>query len=290
MISNLIDCHTHTMYSPDGKDSPQKMVERACELGLTAYAITDHCECNTWNVAEDYQNRNVSEMSSEELEMYNCGDFHTKSMRALDEIMDKYNGKTILIRGIELGQPMQALDIAEEICSEKYLDFIIGSLHNNFEKKDFYFYDYNKMTDFQIRKMLDDYFTEMLEMCRVVDFDVLGHLTYPLRYICGECGVSVELKRYKDIISEIFKCLIENGKGIEINTSGLWQKYGRTFPNVDYVKLYKELGGEIISLGSDTHCVSNLGKGIRDGAEIALNVGFKYLTYFKNRKPVFVKM
>ena len=127
-------------------------------------------------------------------------------------------------------------------------------------------------------------------MCKWRKFDILAHLTYPLRYINGIAKLNVDISQYNEIISESFRLLIQNGKGIEINTSGLRQPYGLTFPTLEYVKLFKELGGEIISIGSDAHCADDLGKGIIDGIKLAETGGFKYISYFKNRKPEFIKI
>ncbi len=107
---------------------------------------------------------------------------------------------------------------------------------------------------------------------QVGKFDVLGHLTYPLRYIQGEQGISVDMTPFDEVIREIFTILISSGKGIEINTSGYRQKYGMPFPNLPYVKLFKEMGGEILSLGSDAHKAEDLGKGLHDSAELAKRI------------------
>ena len=93
-----------------------------------------------------------------------------------------------------------------------------------------------------------------------------------------------------DIIEEIFKVIIQNGKGIEINTSGLRQKYGDVFPSFKYIKLYRELGGEIITIGSDSHTTEDLGKGIPEGISLAEKAGFTYVSYFIKRKPCFIKI
>ena len=98
------------------------------------------------------------------------------------------------------------------------------------------------------------------------------------------------LKKQEEIIAEIFHILIENGKALEINCSGLRQGYGRTFPDIDLIKMYKNSGGEIITLGSDAHCVRDVGAGILQGAEIASNAGFRYISYYKNRRVEFIKM
>lgn len=285
MNYNLIDCHTHTSFSPDGRNKPEEMCERAEELELSAYAVTDHCDCNLWYPAEHYTD-NVSELK--DLEMYGQGERIIKSINYVKSLKQKYAGKLNLICGIELGQPLQDIENAEKIAANKDIDFIIGSHHQNKGLDDFYYYKYDKMEKDEICQLIENAFKETYEMCRWGKFDVLGHLTYPLRYICGDYGIDINMKNFDDIINEIFKLLVQKGKGIEINTSGLRQKYGKTFPGLKYIKMFRDLGGEIISIGSDAHCKDDLGKGIADGTELAIEAGFKYLCYFKERKPNFI--
>ena len=283
----LIDMHTHTGFSPDGKGTVEESVSRGKELGLSAFAITDHCDCNFRYKAEHYGR--VEKMK--DIDMYGSGEYAPASIaeqfrvkQALAESGDSFN----FLCGIELGQPLQDIDFAEQIAADPRLDFIIGSHHQNKGKDDFYWIEYKKMDISEIYALLDDYFSEMLEMCKWGKFDVLGHLTYPLRYIQGDCGIERDLSRYDDIIREIFCTLIQNGKGIEINVSGLRQAYGKPLPDLGYVKLYRELGGEIITIGSDAHNAGDIGRDISAGVEIAQAAGFKYLTYFKGRKAIMV--
>lgn len=284
---NYIDCHTHSNFSPDAKDSVEDMCLRAIDLGLSAYAITDHCDCNFWYPAEHYYKTTVGVT---DLMMYGSGKYAADSINEQLRLKEKFSGKLNFLCGIELGQPLQNIDGAEKIISNSVLDFVIGSHHQNTGKDDFYYMKYEKMDLMQIDFLLNEYFHEMLDMCKWGKFDVLGHLTYPLRYICGDYGIKIDLRKYDDIIREIFKVLIEDGKGIEINTSGLRQSYGKTFPEFNYIKQFHDMGGEIISIGSDAHCTSDLGKGIDEGNRLAAEAGFKYITYFRNRKPVFVKI
>lgn len=287
LLNGLVDLHTHTSFSPDAQSSPEKMIERAIELGLAAYAVTDHCDCNFWFPVEHY----FSDISkANDVMMYGSGEYSANSIKAQQELKEKYEGRINFLCGLELGQPLQNLEKAEETVSRPELDFIIGSHHQNRGQEDFYYLEYNKMDCSQIHALLDSCFNETLEMCKWGKFDVLGHLTYPLRYIVGEYGIEIDMKRYKEIIREIFCTLIQNGKGIEINTSGLRQKYSKTFPTFEYVRMYRELGGEIITLGSDAHCAADIGKGIIEGAELAKQAGFKYIAYFKNRKPEFLTL
>ncbi len=283
-LKGLIDCHTHTRFSPDSKADPIKMVERAIELGLTAYAITDHCECNRWYGIEHYNAK------PNEHDTYNFGEGFNESLDNITSLKNTYGDKINLICGIELGQATHDYEIADMAAADERLDFIIGSMHELPKRPDFCFINYNNYTTVEIYKLLEDYFKELFKLCKWANFDVLGHMTYTLRYIEGEYGIKIDLSRYDDIIMECFKSIVQNSKGIEINTSGLRQKYSKPFPEYKYIKLYREIGGEIISLGSDAHAVSDLGKGIRECSELAKSAGFNYITYFKKHKPVFVKI
>ncbi len=278
----LIDSHTHTAFSPDAKDSLTAMCERAIELGLYAYTVTDHCDCNFWDKTDD---KDITDYM-----MYGAGEYALNSIKAQYEMKQRLEGRLNFHVGIELGQPLQNIEKAEEIAALPQLDLIIGSHHMNNGENDFYYLDYSSMTSSEIDKLLSDCFTQTLEMCRWGKFDVLGHLTYPLRYICGEHGIGIDISKYDELIAEIFKTLINSGKGIEINTSGLRQKYGLTFPDFKYIKLYKDLGGEIITTGSDAHCTADLAKGIPQGTELARQAGFEYIAYYKKHQPVFVRL
>ena len=279
----LVDCHTHTQFSVDSAANITQMIEKAISLGLAAYAVTDHCECNRWYPESHYEDTHF-------YRFFNFGDNFEKSVSAVTSLKEKYKDKLNLICGVEMGQSLQDIEIAQKIVSDKRLDFVIGSLHQVTNNEDFAFIDYNSYTAESIYELLEQYFREVYDMCVWGKFDVLGHLTYTLRYIKGSFGFDADISRFDDIISESFKALISNGKGIEINTSGLRQAYGDTFPSLRYVRLFRELGGEIISIGSDAHTVEELGKGINQGADIAKQAGFDYICFFRERKPEFIKI
>lgn len=280
-MRNYIDCHTHTRFSVDSDADIIGMIEKAMSLGLSAYAVTDHCECNRWYSEEHYPDETT-------YRYFDFGRDFENSVTAVTKLKEKYDGKLNLICGVEMGQGNQVPEIAEKIVSDKRLDFVIGSMHQLPKTEDFAFIEYDKMTVEEMEKLLEKYFMEVYNLSKWGKFDILGHLTYPLRYIEDKGNIKVDMSRYEEIIREIFKTIIYNGKGIEINTSGLRQKYGKPFPEYRFVKMYKELGGEILSVGSDAHTVADLGKGVADGAEIAKQAGFKYLCFFKERKPQFL--
>ena len=282
----LCDMHTHSSFSPDAdRDaSIEAMAEKARDLGLGHITVTDHCDCNFWHRQDEFD---YPEYQLPDSMMFGARDYALESITKVNEAKNRYPR---LLCGIELGQPLQAPEAAACITSLDGLDFIIGSLHMNEGRPDFYWIDYSKLSREEIDTILYDYFDEILRMCLNCDFDVLGHLTYPLRYIVGDHGISVDMEKYGEKIENIFKALIERGKGIEINTSGLRQKYGKTLPDLDLIKLYRSLGGEIITLGSDAHRISDIGAGLTEGAELARQAGFSYTAVFKNRKPKFISL
>ena len=278
----LLDLHTHTAWSPDARDPALVLCLRAEELGLERLAITDHCDCNFWLPENEGE---YPECQLCDKEMCGARDYALKSITETAALKERF---PFLLCGIELGQPLQAPEAAAAITSRPELDFIIGSHHMNLGAADFYWQKYNGMSREELDRLLRDCFTQMLEMCRLADFDVLGHLTYPLRYIVGDCGIDPEMSRYDEIIREIFKTLISRGKGIEINTSGLRQKIAQTLPSLEYVRLYRSLGGEIITVGSDAHCAADLAFGISEGISLARAAGFDRITYFESRRPKFI--
>lgn len=277
----LLDCHTHTANSPDGQNTVAEHCERAIELGLKAMAITDHCEVNRYYEAEHYEIR-----PDEKYHDYNFKVCYENSLVETARAKEIYKGKLNLICGIELGQSAYDAELSEKLISDDRIDFVIGSLHELPGRDDFAFIDYTKE---DVNKLMEQNFTEILNMCHLGKFDVLGHLTYALRY-ASNYGVKIDLKPFDEIITDIFRAVIFNGKGIEINTSGLRQKYGKTFPTYEYIKLYRDLGGEIITIGSDAHTTEDLGKGISDGIALAKKAGFNRIAYFIKRKPHFINI
>lgn len=278
----LIDCHTHTHNSFDAeKDTVEQRCEKALQLNMTAMAITDHCEANRFYPMEHYGITLPSEN-----DVYDYKKDFENSVAETTAAKEEYKNRLNLICGVELGQATADETVADIIASDKRVDFIIGSMHELPGREDFYFLDYSKL---DVNKLMEENFNEIYKLCKQDKFDVLGHLTYSLRYIEGEQGIKVDIDRYKDIIAEIFSVIIHNKKGIEINTSGLRQKYGKTFPSFEYIKLYKDLGGEIITLGSDCHCMADLGAGIPESIEIAKRAGFEKTAYYINHEPHFIK-
>ena len=264
----LYDLHTHCTLSFDGRSSAQDMVKRAVELGIKYYALTDHVDLGD-HADPDFDLEATVNGAKEQL----------------PALRERYAGCIDFLYGVELGQALHEPELAKKLLTENGYDFVIGSIHNIRGHDDFYFLDYTKL---DVNALLDAYFGELLETAETADFDVMAHITYPLRYIVGEYGIRVDMGRFSTVIDEILRTIIKNGRGIEINTSGLRQKIGKTMPDADIVRRYRELGGEILTIGSDAHCTDDLGKGIPEGADIAKSAGFDRIAVFRHRRPEFV--
>lgn len=268
---NRIDLHMHTSSSFDGNYSAAMMCESAIENGLATIAITDHFD------VDFFERHNL--------------DFRQKSSyEDICFVKDILSDKIRILRGIEMGQPTYDLALTEKSLARYEYDFVIGSIHNPRNQPDYGDFDYAALAQDEIYAMLDNYFEEELMLAKWNGFDTFAHLTYPMRYIVQAGRKDIVLDRYNDITDEIFKVLVANGKALEINTSGLRQPIGKTMPTENYVKRFKDLGGEFLTLGSDAHFTEHVGAGIDEGYAIAERCGFKYVTYFKDRKPIQVRI
>lgn len=262
-----MDLHTHTDNSPDGHHSPMYMCESAELKGLRAIAFTDHCEVDSYY--KDHYDRA-------------CYQSYFEMVKARSAFM----GKLIVAAGIELGQPGYDTKLADEILAARDYDVVIGSVHNLRDREDFYFMDYTGKTAADMDPLLEEYFKELHTMAQWGNFDIFAHLTYPLRYIVGENHIPVNLKKYDDIIQETLKLVAEKGIALEINTSGLRQPIGQTLPTLEYVKRFKDLGGEYITIGSDSHFAEDVGKGIEEGMALAAEAGYTHTVLFQKRIAV----
>lgn len=267
-FKNLLDMHVHTDSSPDGEHAPTLLCEYALRRGLRAIAFTDHCEVDAFYT--EHYDRTIRQAF-----------FEASKARAV------FRGSIIVSIGVELGQAVQDIPLAEKIIGETNYDVILASVHSVRGMKDFYFLDYKNC---DVPALLEQYFNEVLETVEWGGFDVLTHLTYPLRYICGDCGIEVDLSHYSDKIDRILSGLAEKDKALEINTAGLRRKYGKLSPELEIIRRFRELGGKYITVGSDAHCVSELGGGLREGLAAAKQAGFAYVTLFESRTPIKIEI
>ena len=270
MFKNIVDLHVHTDNSFDGNHSATFICEKAEFLDLRAVAFTDHCEVDKYK--NDVQNeRQVFQTFFE-----------------IAKVRSAFRGKLIVLNGIELGQPTYDIESADNILSHYDFDEVIGSIHNLRGGEDFYYM--KDLTMEEATQNLKFYFDEIIELLKWGNFDVLAHLTYPLRYFYSQSGLKIDLNNFKKQIDEILFLTAKKDKALEINTAGMRQPIGKLAPEVDIVKRFKELGGKFVSVGSDAHFAEHLAADIDVAYSAALEAGFNSITFFQKRTPMQMKI
>jgi histidinol-phosphatase (PHP family) len=187
--------------------------------------------------------------------------------------------------GMELGSPNHDPELAARIAATPELDLILGSLHNLRNVTDFYYYAYTSEEECAgLNRM---YLAELLEIAELDYFDVMAHIGYTCRYM-SRAGfrTRIDTEHNGEELRSLLSRLIDRGRGIEVNTSGMRQGNG-PYPGEDILTLYRRLGGEIVTIGSDGHRPQDAGAQIAEAAELLRTLGFRYYAEYYKRKPVF---
>lgn len=256
----MYDYHSHTYYSDDADTPMEDMIRAAIAKGIVELAITDHYD-------PDYPDNQIPF----DIDF----DAYTAELLACQE---KYKDQIKIVKGIEIGiQKGSTLDKCRKAANGFPYDFIIGSFHC-FQGLDLYTTDYTKLEE---KRVLPDFYEEMYHcLSRYTDYDVIGHFNVIDRYL----PFAIDYRTSMDIIEAILKMIISQGKGLEINTSSYRYKMGdRTTPSADILSLYKDLGGEILTLGSDAHKERDMGRDLDRARALAMDHGFKYFTTYEKR-------
>lgn len=262
------DVHMHCGFSNDSETRPEDMVESAIAKGLSVICFTDHY---------DKDNLDWGDEAIFDVESY---------FQKMIELREEYRDQIDIRIGAEIGMQPYLAEYYQDFMAQHPFDFVIGSVHSVLEHDvalDFF----QKHSDPEGYKI---YFEEMLQdVQKIKAYDVLGHLDYIVRY-SNQGSKGFDLNDYMDIIEEILKQVIAHGKGIEMNMSGLKYGLGAPHPQPEIIKRYRELGGEIITVGADGHIPEHIAYDYHLADDILKSCGFKYYTEFKGRKPLFVKI
>lgn len=263
------DQHMHCNFSGDSNALPEDMIKAGIAHGLSGICFTDHL---------DYDYPEEPNIFLLDFDNY---------FKVLPDLRKKYADKISVNIGIELGLQTQAAGQNLAVAEKYPFDFIIGSSHV-VNHMDPYYPEFFAGRDEDAAYM--EYFESVLENINSgVDFDVYGHIDYVVRYGPNK-NAFYTYEKFKDIIDEILTQLISKGKGIEVNTGGFKYGLGHPNPTEDIIKRYRELGGEIITMGADAHVPEYVAYKFDKTAQIIKNCGFKYYTVFKNRKAEFIPL
>ncbi|MBE7016613.1 MAG: histidinol-phosphatase HisJ family protein [Ruminococcaceae bacterium] len=270
----LTDYHVHSDVSQDSKATMYEMAEAEAKMGIEQMCFTNHCDMVNWRTYEP--NPGCMTKPAESLEKYAA-------------LLREHPKLPLDVRiGLELGEPLFNIEIAKRLASTPGLDMVMGSLHILQEYGDLWCVKFTSPE--HCRKIFDVYVDELIKMAELNFFDVMAHIGYGRRYMWQQgYDEKLSMELYGDKIELLLRLLIDNGRGIEINCSGIRDGCG-PFPDPEVLRLYKALGGEIITVGSDAHRPSDAAKCVREGYEIIKSCGFEYVSTFKNRKCEFVKI
>ena len=264
----LPDYHLHSSFSGDCETELLSIIDKAKSLGMESLCLTDHNDL-------DFPETPDGVRFDLDIDTY---------LKTLTELRDSLSGIDLRI-GVEQGVMPETIDILNTYSSEHPgLDFIICSTHTLKGYDPYYPQVFEAYPEEDVYRM---YFEDILNTVNNFrDYNVYGHIDYIFRYGPTK-GENFSIIKYYDIFKAIFTKIIENGKGIELNTGSLYRELTYIHPRLDILRVYKELGGEIITVGSDSHDTEHIGYGFDRARDLLLSEGFKYYTEFKNMNPEF---
>ena len=284
----LSDYHIHCKYSDDSEEDLEKIIETAINKGIGEICFTDHVDYGIKLDKDVFEkiDENAKKDWIKKIGRIDLNVDYPNYFKEIEELREKYKDKITIRQGLEFGMQVHTIKDFQKLF-DKYkekFDFVILSCHQ-VNDKEFW------TNEFQKGKSIDEYNAEYYEeiyrvMSRYSDYSILGHLDHIQRY--NETIYPFEKSR--EIIVKILKKVIEDNKGIEVNTSSFRYGLKELTPERDILKLYHELGGKIITIGSDAHKAENVGEHIPYIQEELRKIGFTDICTFDKMKPIFHKL
>lgn len=269
------DYHTHTYFSFDGEkiSSPDALCEAAISRGITDLAITDHFEAN-------WRTENLSPP-------YPAKDAFDAVMAAKQKFKEKIN----LTYGIEIGQANQYPEEVDKLLREFNFEFVIASIHNLRGSPDFYYYDFSKIdSEDYLFGLFERNITELSEVLDVLKCaDTIAHLTYMVGYLALS-GKAYDFMRHRDSLEKLFKKMISKNVALEVNLSTLWKGLGFTMPDKQILSLYRDCGGRLVTVGTDSHSPEHIGECVEESFSILKSIGLDNILVIRNGEKAVIKI
>lgn len=240
------DYHVHTQISPDSNCSMEEYCRVGIEKGILLIAFTDHYEWYHMKPEKVYFDQSY-------LEQY---------QNQLEKCRERYGQQIKILSGLEFGQMHLQMDEVKRLLNRYPFEFIIASVHklNDIDLSKVMFQKDN------VAEVTEAYYKSLYQTAKEGVYHVIGHINLVKRY-SAKFGIIEPDEKYEKQIKEILNVVIQRGKGIEINTSGLRQSLGESLPSGIILDWYKEMGGQLVTFGSDAHRAKDLGEGISDAAK-----------------------
>lgn len=270
------DYHVHTAFSDDSIYPMEQVVQDAISKKIDEICFTEHVDYGIkvdWDSGKEIVYRNGEPCANCNYPLY---------MKTIKQMKERYGNKITIKTGLEFGMQMHTIKLYEKLFSQYDLDFVLLSIH---QVNDLEFWNQDYQRGKTQKEYNEGYYDEMLQLVKSYkNYSVLAHMDLITRY--DNDGV-YSFEKIKNKITEILKIVISDGKGIELNTSS--KRYGLSDPTPcrDILTLYYNLGGNIITIGSDSHKPEHLGAYIQEGKELLRSIGFTQYCTFEKMKPIF---
>ena len=258
------DYHIHSTCSGDGLSSMQEQIQASLDKGVGKLCFTEHVDIGI-----------VGDKFDTDLDLY---------ARTFEEAKRAFP-KLPLFMGLELGYVRKDVPGLQARCARLPLDFHLLSIHlvNGIDPFDVDIFFNNKSRE----QAAVEYLQAVLESVREYpDYDAVAHIGYVFKFT-GDRFPPLRYEDAPELMDEILKTIIQRGKALELNTSR-WN--GQGMPGQDVFRRYKELGGELVTLGSDSHRVNSVANGFAQATEQLKSLGFGYLATYEKRRLVMEKL
>ncbi len=260
------DMHTHSECSQDSECRIDDMRISQEEKGTVIFAVTDHFNSAEWR----------------ERDIFSPIEESNEKARKQNEM-----GEAEVLTGAEIGEAFWEPEAYLKLIEKANMDVLIGSVHQvryGDLTMPYSRIDFSLLTEDELHGYLNQYFDDVAEMIKSTDFDILAHLTCPLRYITGKYKIRVALDRYDEKINGILSEIIKKEIALEVNTSS-YDALSDFMPSCDIIKRYYSMGGYLITLGSDAHEAKNASVHFGDAIKALKEIGFESIFCYKKRTP-----
>jgi histidinol-phosphatase (PHP family) len=264
------DFHVHTKMSADAKGSIEEFCELAIEMGMRIIGFSEHLDLDPHELTFDY------------LE-------YDKYKEAILLAREKYADKIEILMGAEAGYVPRIQNEIKEYLEKHSFDYVIGSIHSIFDGSAGISDEYSALETFaryEPEEVYEEYFNMTEEMIISGLFDVVGHMDLVQRYGVKYFIDGVEWGNHYSALLRILEGVLKRQMVLEINTSGLRQAPESVYPNSYILRIFAEIGGRNVIIGSDAHDLPDLGAGILEGIDSAHNNGLYTDIKFKDRVPI----
>lgn len=286
----IFDLHTHTMYSYDAENQPVSAhVQAAIQKQVDVLGFTEHVDFFRKESLKksDFPTGTVDfDGYCREVEPFRRGRVIpadlTAQQKEIEACREKYATKITLRTGVEIGQPHAAPELADALLETYHFDYVISSVHQLSNDMDMYFLRYDVIYPDDFWKA---YFEQMQHMLSYGKFHILGHIDYPLRVMKLPHN-RPSLRGYMDYVDEVLRKIRDQGIALESNTKGMFGWQQEPGPEAFVLQRYHELGGELITVGSDSHVPETIARGIPEALERIRQAGFRYVTDFADGTPI----